>query len=172
MATEPLVVRAMYYGGNDDEPLVPVEEGATLELRLPPQGGFVLWIAPEVEGASSEQLEVHTLVRSAATSFILAEERRSVGGGTNESGIWRVMPVGIRNVNNVPVCPNYGDELLVDTDVVLEVTVQDLDVVPVRRGKLSLRVRLTCPTGSKACPCECSVGYALGGCPDLDVPPP
>ncbi len=162
----------MYYGGNDDKPLVPVEEGATLWLRLPPQGGFVLWIAPEVEGTRSEQIEVHTLVRSAATNLILAEERRSVVGGKSEDGIWRVMPVGIRNVNNVPVCPNYGDELLIDTDVLLEVSVEDTEAMPPRKGKLTLGVRLTCPPLSKACRCECSVGYALGGCPDIDAEQP
>lgn len=150
-------------------PVQPIDDGDTLSLRLPPQGGFVLWVTAKARGVTSPQLEVRYRLRSLATGLIVAEEGRTpeVAPLPDEPGWSMPAPLDFRNINHVPVCPNYGDEPLLEVAMLLEVLVAERDGEggPAgRKGQASRTVTLSCGPDSFSCTCECSVGYALGGC--------
>jgi hypothetical protein len=170
-ATRPLDVLPLYYGGKG-EPFVPIEEGAKLLVKLPPQGGYVLWIGAAVRGFGDSTVEVHGRLRSKATGAIVAEEERTfVLGPADEDGWAWPTPISIRNMSNIPVCPNYGDEELLGVPLVLEVRIEDRSTDPPGIGVVKLGVTLGCVEGATNCPCECSRGYFLGQCgPSLEDP--
>lgn len=155
-------------------PFEPIDDGTTLSLRLPPQGGYVLWIGAEVSAVATPQLEIRGRLRSKATGIIIAEEARSIAVEpvVTDSNSVRPAPVSIRNVTNLPVCPNYGDEEFLGLPLVLEVRVEDLSTDPPGLGVATRDVQLACLGESTNCLCECSLGYVLGQCgPSTEVPP-
>ncbi len=169
----PLEVRPLYYRGSG-APYEPIDKGAKLTLQLPPQGGYVLWIAAEVTGVQASEIDIRGRLRSKETGYILAEEYRTVAVKPVAPGsdTVRPEPLTMRNVTNLPVCPNYGEEEFLGIPLVLEVTVDDLSTSPQGRGTSKTTVMLVCAEGATNCPCECSLGYVLGKCgPSLEVPP-
>ncbi len=170
-ATRSLDVTPLYYGGKG-EPLQPIEEGAQLLVKLPPQGGYVLWIGAAVRGSEDSTVEVHGRLRSKATGAIVAEEERTFTLGPEDEDGWAwPSPISIRNLSNIPVCPNYGDEELLGAPLLLEVRIEDHSSDPPGLGVVKLGVTLGCVEGATNCPCECSLGYFLGQCgPSLEDP--
>ena len=170
-ATRPLGVTPLYYGGKG-EPFQLIEEGAKLLVKLPPQGGYVLWIGAAVRGFGDSTVEVHGRLRSKVTGAIVAEEERTFTlGPADEDGWAWPTPISIRNLSNIPVCPNYGDEELLGVPLILEVRIEDHSTNPPGLGAVKLGVTLGCVEGATNCPCECSLGYFLGQCgPSLEDP--
>jgi hypothetical protein len=173
VSPRPLGVLPLYYGGGG-VPFVPVAEGAVLNVRLPPQGGFVLWIGAEVRPVTAAHLDIRGRLRSKATGAIVAEESRTIAVVPVAPGEDRVhpFPVSIRNATNLPVCPNYGEEELLGVPLELEVRIEDPSTSPPGLGIARLGVTLGCIEGSYGCVCECSLGYILGQCSaSPEIPP-
>jgi hypothetical protein len=152
-----------------DQPTQVVNEGDTLTLRFPPQGGFVLWTTAKARDLTTAHAEIRSRLRRLKTNVIVSEESRTpdMGPVPGEPGWFEAAPLTLRNVNHIPMCPTYENEPILGEAFVLEVTVSELDDQNQhtgRSGTATRTVTVACAEGALSCECECSVGYVLGGC--------
>jgi hypothetical protein len=147
----------------------PLHEGDAVPLVTPPQGGHVAFIAARARNVAPCGLSLKATLRSPRTGLIAAEEERTIDyAEIPDSGGWAEPPLDdITNVANIPACPDYGAESVVDATYTLVVTVTDKGG---RVGQTSLTVVPRCEQTDDydiaACRCECSANYVLGRCGD------
>lgn len=147
----------------------PLHDGDAVPLVTPPQGGHVAFVAARARNVAPCGLSLKATLRSPRTGLIAAEEERTIDyAPIPGSGGWAEPALDdITNVANVPTCPDYGAESVVDEPYTLEVTVTDRQG---RVGKASLSVVPRCEQSEAydivACRCECSADYVLGRCGD------
>jgi hypothetical protein len=104
---------------------------------------------------------------STQTGLIAAEESRTVNFVTTADGWAEPNVSDISSVANIPLCPDYHDESIVDASYVLKVRLED------SRGasfacEVQRLVTPSCPAlpdyERVRCLCECRANYVLGVC--------
>lgn len=168
-AKEPVVeLRALTADGTD----VPIADGDSLAVILPPQGGRVAFVGVRATNVDACGAQLVSALRDLSTTpGQVRVEGRTVNLNLDATG-WASTaagkanfedPGGVPNYANVPLCPNQWAEVDVfDQTFELEVTLTD------RRGKaVTKKARVTprcAEPGEKAvaCRCLCRKGYVLG----------
>jgi len=150
-------------------PLRMLAEGDRVELWAAPQGGRVVLIGARVKNLTSDRILLRVRVGYPDTSFIIAEEARTVQmvpvpeqAGTTEPDL-----TSRSHVAHVPLCPNYDPFDIVDRPLEITVQVTALFTNTSQMGEVKLRAVPTCLSGAPSestCRCECQANYALGKC--------
>jgi hypothetical protein len=154
-----------------DGRIVELHDGDPLPLVVPPQGGHVSFVGVRARNVDACHAKITASMVSAQTGLIAAEESRSVSLVATADGWAEPNASDISSVANVPLCPDYHDESIVDTSYVLKVRLED------SRGAASAceverMVIPSCPLQPEyereRCLCECRANYVLGVCGDSD----
>jgi hypothetical protein len=145
--------------------IVDVDDGGTVDMLLPPQGGRVLFVGVRATNVDGCGLELTGALRDEHTQQVRFDTRTIDlvldDGGWGASGTGTVS-TDISNFSNIPVCPNQWST----TDVYgnsygLEVTILDRE-----SRTLTKQIRVTPRCGQPAnlaeCLCICKAGYSLG----------
>jgi hypothetical protein len=146
---------------------VELRDGDALPLVIPPQGGQVSFVAARARNIDPCHVRIAATLRTTAQMLIVAEEGRDitmhpVPGGWAEPNL-----VDISSVANVPLCPDYHEQSIVDVAYLLEVHLVD------SRGEAfaGTAVRTVVPRcleddpfRNALCRCECRGNYTLGSC--------
>src|SRR5258705_540692 len=98
----------------DPPPLVP-----------PPQGGHVSFVAARARNVDPCRVRISATLRSPRNARIIAEESRDISMTPLPTGWAEPNLADISSVANVPLCPDYHDEPIVDTEYTLEVRLDD-----------------------------------------------
>src|SRR4051812_21882609 len=118
----------------ENTPLKMLVDGDDVELRTPPQGGHILTISAKVKNFPGLAALLRATVRDAKTSVIVAEESRTVAmlDVPGEPGFKQPNLASTSQASQVPVCPDYGENDVVDREFSLEVQVTTLDLATPR----------------------------------------
>jgi len=150
-----------------DDSVAPLNDGDTVPLILPPQGGRVFFVGVRATNVDGCSLQLTGALRDLSTNAVRVDSRTvdlvATGDGWGVSGMATTNVTGaIADFSNVPVCPNEWSQTNIYGNVYgLEVTIQD------RRGKmLTKKIHVTpqCaePANLDECLCICKAGYVLG----------
>jgi len=156
--------------------LASVNDGDSIPLEPPPQGGFVMYIGAAVRNVDACNIELAGTLRDPDTGAQLGYDARNTNLVKGSDGWARSDPTNNANEANVNGCPDYTSKDRVNQEFVMEMKATDRGK---RSASVSHRVKLICdPTLSLAdyneCYCACSADYRLGKCSgfalDLSVP--
>jgi hypothetical protein len=154
-------------GITDGSQFVELRDGDALPLVAPPQGGHVSFVGARARNVDPCRAHIAATVRSPRTTKIIAEESRNVRMAPVASGWGEPNPLDISSFANVPLCPDYHDESIVDTEYTLELRLVDTrgDALG---GSATRMVVPRCLQGdayqNALCRCECRADYTLGSC--------
>jgi hypothetical protein len=146
---------------------VELRDGDPLPLVTPPQGGHVSFVATRARNVDPCHARISATLRSPRSGQIAQQESRDISLMPTPDG-WAEPNLGdISSVANVPLCPDYGVEPIVDAAYALE-----LGLVDTRGASLGGTVVRTVvpsclqtdPFDNALCRCECKANYMLGGC--------
>lgn len=160
-------LRALTADGTD----IPLVEGDSLAVILPPQGGRVAFVGVRAINIDACGVQITGALRDIATAQIRIDgrtlnlDREPDGWGTSGHGTTTRFEDSalIGNYSNIPLCPNQWASVDVfDHSFELEVLVQDR-----RKKKVSKKIKVTprcAEPGAKetACRCLCKKNYVLG----------
>jgi hypothetical protein len=161
----------------ENEPLRMLQDGDTIDLVRPLQGGHVTFLAAQVIHTKATAATLRVRLRRPETGFIVAEEKRTVAMLPVAGEIDTMQP-DLRSRSQVaqpPMCPDY-DAIDIEgqpLDVEFEVTPLYVDppVTASARRRLVPRCSATTPSNEARCHCECAASYTLGKCaPDARAP--
>ena len=146
-----------------------LQEGGALPLETPPQGGHVSFVGARATNLDPCGVKLKATLRSRTSGQIAAEEERKVTFAVEgPDGSVEPMLSAIANAANVPACPDYFGESIVDVPHDLEVRVID------RGGRTATVTRVvvprcqqTDPSELALCRCECTADYFVGRCAHL-----
>ncbi len=151
-----------------------LNEGDTIGIALPPQGGRVIFLGVRATNIDGCGVQLSGALRDEATSQVRLDARTvnlvrgSDAWGT--SGIQGVSPSSqLANYANVPVCPNqWASTDVFDKPFKIEVTLED------RRGRKatkSVHVTPKCVDDIQysRCQCICLKDYKLGSSCESDA---
>ncbi len=146
---------------------VELHDGDPLPLVTPPQGGHVSFVFVHARNVDPCRVHISAEVRSPRTSHIAAAESRDIVLAPRSDGWAEPDLSDISSAANVPLCPDYGDEPIVDTMYTLTVRLQDSRGLP-SGGESQRTVVPSCLETSiyenALCRCECQADYTLGKC--------
>jgi len=153
-----------------DGAFVELNDGDALPLVTPPQGGHVSFVAVRVRNVDACGVRLTARLRSQTTRLIAGQDARDIAVVEQSDG-WAMPNVAdVSRVANVPLCPDYDDESIVDVPHTLEVMVQDGRGASAA-GQVQRTVVPRCQqvNGAEAagCRCECSGSYTLGRCANV-----
>jgi len=144
-----------------------LHDGDALPLVTPPQGGHVSFVGARARNVDPCRVRITATIRSTRTMRIIAEESRDISMIPLPSGWAQPNLADISSVANVPLCPDYHDESIVDTDYTLEVRLVDTRGASLR-GSVIRTIVPRCleedPYLNALCRCECRANYTLGSC--------
>jgi hypothetical protein len=147
----------------------PLEDGATIALVNPPQGGKILLIGVRVKNVDLCNATVQVAMKDLVTGRVAGIERRPVAWRIAADGFAEpAQPNEISDYANVPVCPNANIAQDIDGNPwELEVRFYDKDSNPTEQ---TLTITPTCaedfdPT---LCMCECAMDF--GTACECEVP--
>jgi hypothetical protein len=152
-----------------DGKLVELHDGDPLPLVTPRQGGHVSFVGVRARNVDACHAKITARMVSMQTGLIVAEESRTVSLVATADG-WAEPNAGdLSSVANVPLCPDYHDESIVDTSYFLKVRLEDT-----RGAAFACEVeRMVTPSCLEPaeyerarCLCECRANYVLGACPN------
>jgi hypothetical protein len=146
-----------------------VNEGDTIPMEPPPQGGLVMYIGAAVRNMDACSIELAGSLRDPDTHAQLGFDARNTdliptsqfGEGWAHSD-----PSNNSNEANVNSCPDYSDKDRHNGEFMLEMKATDRAK---RTVSISHRVKLVCDptlnaTAYSECVCTCSANYHLGKC--------
>jgi hypothetical protein len=174
--TQPLVVLPGAFT-TENAPLRMLQDGDSIDLLPPLQGGHVAFLAAQVKHTTATAATLHVRLRRPETGFIVAEEKRTVAMLPVPGEVDTMQP-DLRSRSQVaqpPLCPDY-DAIDIEgqpLDVEFEVTPLYVDPPETASAQLRLvpRCSATTPSIEALCHCECAKGYTLGKCtPDARAP--
>jgi hypothetical protein len=150
-----------------DESVSALNDGDTVPMILPPQGGRVIFVGVHATNVDGCSLQLTGALRDLSTQAVRVDSRTvdlvATGDGYGVSGApMTTVSAAIANFSNVPLCPNeWSPTDLYGNVYGLEVTIQD------RRGKqLTKKIHVIpqCgePQNLDQCLCICKGGYVLG----------
>jgi hypothetical protein len=150
-----------------DGKFVELHDGDPLPLVTPPQGGHVSFVGVRARNVDACHVKITARLISAQSGLIAAEESRNIRLGATADGWAEPNFSDISSVANVPLCPDYHDESIVDMSYTLVVRLEDS-----RGGASAGEVpRTVIPTCAQTadyerarCVCECRARYVLGAC--------
>ena len=150
-----------------------VDDGGTIALMLPPQGGRVIFVGVRARNVDACAARLTGALRDPATQKIMVDAR-TVNLKDRGDGYAASTDSDISTFSNVPICPNqWSSQSAFGIEYQLEMSLQERDG---RTTQKSLRVTLDCaePENEAQCKCICKEGYVLGEqCgPDAGAPPP
>jgi hypothetical protein len=154
-------------GVSEGGAFVELRDGDPLPLVTPPQGGHVSFVAARARNVDPCRVRIAATLRSPRSARIISEEARDVSLTPLPTGWAEPNLADISSVANVPMCPDYHEESIVDTEYALEVRLTD------RRGAalFGTVTRTLVPRCleddaylAALCRCECRANYTLGSC--------
>jgi hypothetical protein len=143
----------------------PIGDGK-LDLMLPPQGGFVVFLGAELRNVNEGSVELRGRILDRGT--VIAEDIRNVPVvDSPAAGDLKVPDLrSYLNVANIAVCPYAGSDDRVDHSFTVDVRVRELSSG--RSGSGSRELVLTCrqsdPRVLALCKCQCEGDFILGKC--------
>lgn len=149
----------------------PIQEGSTIDILFPPQGGRVLFVGVRATNLSPCGVQLRGALRDLESGRVMLDERtlnlEPAGDGWGKS-----KDSNIASFSNVPVCMNQWSERdIFDQDYELDVRLMD------RKGRTAEAKTLVRPVCGEPgeleieCRCICKAGYQLGeNC--QESPPP
>ncbi|HEY7956468.1 MAG TPA: hypothetical protein VII38_14290 [Polyangia bacterium] len=145
----------------------PLEDGASIDLVRPPQGGFVLFV-----GALVKNLEEKTVVIDGqladASGALVSEDKRTVTMMASASDPTLFQPDlrSYTGVANIAVCPSTSPTDRYNLPFQLTLVVTEPGSGRTGTGKITVTpsCRQTDPTELALCQCECAGNYSLGKC--------
>ncbi|HEY3595532.1 MAG TPA: hypothetical protein VGL13_16705 [Polyangiaceae bacterium] len=149
---------------------VPLADGDDLPLSRPPQGGFVSYLAARARNLDTCRVLITAGLRSPTTSLVAGQDGRSITLVPRSDGWAAPSSDDVSRLANIPLCPDYFAEAVVDVPYTLEVTLQDSRGAAAA-GHVSRTVVPRCSEQNQAaqCRCDCAANYTLGGCAVLDA---
>lgn len=157
--TKPPELEIIAIGG--DGGVSPVEDGGTVGLIFPPQGGRVIFAGARATNLDGCGVQITGALRDEATQQVQVDSRTvnlvPAGDGWGESN-----PDDVPSFSNVPACPNeWSKTNIYGTRYQLQLTVADPSG---RTATSTLEVTPECaePTRAAECMCICMGGYILG----------
>jgi len=147
--------------------IAPIDDGGTVEMILPPQGGRVLFVGVRATNVDGCGLQLTGALREEShDAGQVRFDSRTVDlipddGGWGASGTGTVS-TAISNFSNIPVCPNeWSATDIYGSSYGLEVTIVDHE-----NRQLTRKIQVTPECGQPAnlaeCLCICKAGYVLG----------
>jgi hypothetical protein len=103
-------------GASEGGQFVELHDGDALPLVTPPQGGHVSFVAARARNVDPCRVHISATLRSSRTTLIIAEESRDITLTPQPDGGAQPNSADISNDANVPLCPDYHDESIVDID--------------------------------------------------------
>lgn len=160
----PPVIEAFYLGADGADH--PLEDGGTIDLVEPPQGGRVVLVGARASNVDPCAVQLRAAVRDPDTGLVRLDAR-TVRLRDEGDGFGRGVPAELADYANVPICPNsWTDRDVFDAAFTLEIELRDAEG---REASASMMVRPRCTAGAgeARCRCICAGGYELGdACPD------
>jgi hypothetical protein len=164
---DPAAPIELYPGVAQKGEFVELHDGDALPLVAPPQGGHVSFVAARATNVDPCRVQITATLRSPRSMRIITEESRTIALRPLPTGWAEPNLTDISSVANVPMCPDYHDESIVDTDYTLDVRLSDG-----RGSALSgMALRAVVPRCleeftylNALCRCECRANYTLGSC--------
>ncbi|MCC6899415.1 MAG: hypothetical protein IT377_10600 [Polyangiaceae bacterium] len=157
-------VRAGWYR-SFDEPIVLLEGGGSLPLRMAPQGGHRAFVSARVRGIEATEMSVGVQLFDSGTGELLFAERAGGALKVSPNDPSAVEPeLDLRGaIVHVPVCPLEAPPHLFGSSLRLRV-----EVAGSRLGAAELGVTPDCSAGTpgerELCECECQPDYDPGKC--------
>jgi len=153
-----------------DGAFIELNDGDALPLVAPPQGGHVSFVAVRARNVDACSVRLTARLRSQTTGLVAGQDARDITLVEQPDG-WAMPNVAdVSRVANVPLCPDYYDESIVDVPHTLEVMLEDARGASAA-GKVQRTVVPRCQqtNGAEAagCRCECTAGYTLGRCANV-----
>jgi len=153
-----------------------IEDGGTIALEVPPQGGLVAFAGLRARNVDLCGASVQAALRDPCTGRVVGYELRPVAWRIAEDGFAEpAQPAEISDFANIPACPNAAISHDVDGHpLTLEVRLYETSG---RTTEVTLTVTPQCPAEGDYCRCICDSDYDLGAdCPDdpdggVDCPP-
>jgi hypothetical protein len=150
-----------------DDTIVAVQDGGTVPMLLPPQGGRVIFVGVRATNVDGCALQLTGALRDLATGSVMVDSRTinliPTGDGWGASATsTQSISAAIASFSNVPACPNqWSSSDLYGSPYGLEVTILDR-----RKRQLTKKIQVlpTCAQAenSAECKCLCKAGYVLG----------
>jgi hypothetical protein len=150
-----------------DETVAALNDGDTVPMILPPQGGRVIFVGVRATNVDGCGLQLTGALRDLSTQQVRVDSRTvnliDTGDGYGVSGTpSTAASAAVSDFSNIPVCPNeWSSTNIYGTVYGVEVTIQD------REGRtLTKKIQVTpeCgqPENLEECLCICKGGYILG----------
>jgi hypothetical protein len=150
-----------------DDTVVPLADGGTVPMLLPPQGGRVIFVGVRATNVDGCGLQLTAALRDLATGRVTLDSRTinltAIGDGWGASaGATGSISAAIGSFSNVPACPNEWSSIdLFGHTYGLEVTVVDR-----QKRQLTKKIEVVPECGQPdkltQCLCICMAGYVLG----------
>jgi len=154
-------------------PLEPVTSGQVFWLKGAIQGGYVQYVAPQVRGLTTLNVETRARVRDPETRYLLLDEGRTpVMKPVSSDPSWFEPDLAeFRDVNHLVMCPHNTDDAVLDRDLQLELRVTELEGDQPKTGTATLVVRFACEDNDALpkplrCSCQCAPESQLASCYD------
>jgi hypothetical protein len=156
---KPIEMELVYLDAEDA--LHPLEDGATLPMIVPPQGGWVVFVGARATNVDPCGLTIKGVLRDPGNEQVRVDERTT-----------RLEPLGdgwggpiegdISTFSNVPTCPNQWASVDLPGNPI-ELTYAMTD----RGGRTAKRTITVVPECAEAafknsCSCQCRANYVLG----------
>jgi len=146
---------------------VPVDDGGSVALILPPQGGRVVFAGVHAKNVNACNAKLTGVLRDITTQKIVIEAR-TVNLKPTADGSAGSVDTDTSTFANIPVCPNqWSTTDAFSGQYALEMSLKDRDG---RALKKTILVTLECaePENEAQCLCICKQGYVLGEMCDAD----
>jgi hypothetical protein len=157
-SAEPML-ELLYFGADELEH--PLEDGAEVDLVLPPQGGRVLFLGVRATNVDPCEAVLTGAMRDPETKQVRFDTR-TINLDDQGDGWGKSASADLASYANVPACHNTWTQLDVfGSPFTLELTLKD------RAGKQASRTitaipRCAEPDNEAECRCICHGGYVLG----------
>jgi hypothetical protein len=147
--------------------LTTVNDGDTVDLVFPPQGGFVMFVGVKVRGLSSPNVRLEaSLLDTNGTSLASDTRQLTLHPASNDATLWLPDLSSYVDVANITVCPSYDNVDRFGRPYQLECSVTELSTQ--RTGKTRRLVvpacRQTDVSLQQRCRCLCAANYTDGKC--------
>ncbi|MBI4820668.1 MAG: hypothetical protein HY791_30670 [Deltaproteobacteria bacterium] len=158
-----------------DGSIAKLEEGSSVPLILPPQGGKVIFVGVRAQNLDGCPIEISASMRDPCSNALVALERRPIRLTPTASGwLEPLLPTEIVNYSNLPACPRAGLERDIEGQP-YEITIRVEDKSG-RKAEAKVSAVPFCaePEFRDRCTCECRAAYRQGdtceALPDSGVP--
>ncbi len=158
-----------------DDSVVTLQEGASVPMILPPQGGRVIFVGVRATNVDGCGLQLTGALRDLTTGRVTIDSRTinltATGDGWGASATaTESVSAAVGSFSNIPTCPNeWSATDLFGHPYGLEVTVVDRAMRQLTK-KITVTPACGQPENLTQCLCICMTGYVLGqACSDAGI---